>query len=90
MIRNGPPALAAVMLLTTAGPAMPQGVCEALWVERNEIYAENGLCFKTRRAIAFFGNAGCVYDDPEDVPLSGTERRRVAEIVRAERRNGCR
>jgi hypothetical protein len=46
--------------------------------------------FKTRNAIRAFGNAGCVYDDVEDVPLSTRENRRVQQIVREERDNGCR
>jgi hypothetical protein len=64
--------------------------CQALWVERNSYYKEAGYCFKTARAIAYFGNAGCIYDDESEVPLSPSVRRRIAQIVRIERALGCR
>ena len=64
--------------------------CEGLWVERNAIYKEAGYCFKTRRAIAHFGNAGCSYDNEGSLPLSARERARVARIIAEERALGCR
>jgi hypothetical protein len=86
--------LAAAIALTgslmAAAPAVGQGICDSLWYERNEIYKRNGYCFKTARAIATFGNAGCAYDVEAAVPLSGWERRRIQELIRAERANGCR
>lgn len=63
--------------------------CEGLWIARNEIYKAGGYCFRTRRAIAAFGNAGCRYDDIADVPLSANDRHAVADIVRQERMMGC-
>ena len=39
--------------------------------------------------IAMFGNAGCQYDNAEDVPLSANDRRVVADIVRQERALRC-
>ena len=33
--------------------------CNGLWRERNRVYAANGYCFKTARAISAFGR-GCV------------------------------
>lgn len=63
--------------------------CESLWVERNTIYKEAGYCFKTPRAIAYFGNAGCTYDSEAAVPLTPYQRARIDEIVRIERRWGC-
>lgn len=73
------------------GPVMAQGqVCFELWVERNSVYKRNGYCFKTSRAIAYFGNAGCQYDREADVPLSAAERRAVARIRAEERALGCR
>ncbi len=83
-------AAAAAMLVTTGGLANAYDVCGELWVERNQIYKDNGYCFKTRDAIRYFGNAGCVYDDQNDVPLSTREQRRVQQLIREERRNGCR
>ena len=64
--------------------------CEDLWVERNAIYKQAGYCFKTRRAIAYFGNSGCSYDTEESVPLSSRQRARIARITAEERAQGCR
>ena len=63
--------------------------CEALWVERNSYYKNAGYCFKTRRAISYFGNQGCMYDNEGSVPLPRGVRARIAEITSLERRNGC-
>jgi hypothetical protein len=85
------PALAlglALPLLATATPAAAQS-CEDLWYQRNEIYKAQGYCFRTQRGISAFGNAGCQYDNVEDVPLSATQRRIIADIQRAERTNRC-
>jgi len=61
--------------------------CFELWVARNEIYARNGYCFRTRRARRYFGNAGCWTRNP---PLNRIERRNVMLIRRIERLRGCR
>ena len=63
--------------------------CQALWVERNSYYKEAGYCFKTPRAISYFGNEGCMYDSEYTLPLSPYTRARIAEITRAERILGC-
>lgn len=68
--------------------AQPQS-CDDLWFARNEIYKAQGYCFRTRRGIAAFGNAGCVYDEVGDVPLSAAQRREIAAIQREERARGC-
>jgi len=60
--------------------------CRDLWVARNEIYARNGYCFKTRRGRNYFGNAGCYTSNP---PLNRFERSNVARIQRWERRCGA-
>jgi hypothetical protein len=64
--------------------------CQDLWVERNSYYKQAGYCFKTARAISYFGNGGCSYDFEADVPLPRDIRARIAEITRIERRSGCR
>ena len=69
-------------------PASAQS-CQELWVERNSYYKEAGYCFKTSRAISYFGNGGCTYDVEASVPLPRDIRARIAEITRLERRNGC-
>lgn len=66
-------------------PAQAQGACQALWYERNEIYARNGYCFKTARARSVFG-PGCF---PPYGRLSYGEKRRVDEIQAEEDARGC-
>ncbi|RAI45131.1 YARHG domain-containing protein [Rhodoplanes roseus] len=83
-------AVAFATLVGAAETAVAQGSCEQLWVERNSIFKARGYCFKTSRAISYFGNAGCVYDVEEAVPLSPGERARVAQIRAMERQYGCR
>ena len=63
--------------------------CDDLWYARNEIYKAQGYCFRTRRGIDAFGNAGCSYDNAEDVPLSSSQRRAIADIQREERARRC-
>lgn len=63
--------------------------CQELWVERNSYYKQAGYCFKTSRAISYFGNGGCIYDIEASVPLPRDIRARIAEITRIERINGC-
>lgn len=82
--------IATVTLATTFSSAFAQGsVCQELWVERNSIYKEQRYCFKTERAINYFGNGGCRFDNESDVPLSESQRARIAEILRRERDNRC-
>ncbi len=63
--------------------------CQELWVERNSYYKQYGYCFKTARAIRYFGNAGCMYDSEAAVPLPRGIRQRIAIITRIERELGC-
>jgi hypothetical protein len=63
--------------------------CQILWEVRNRIYKENGYCFHTQKAIQVFGNAGCKYDDADDVPLNAAERHNVAAIKKVEAKKGC-
>jgi len=72
----------------TVSPAAAQS-CEQLWVERNSYYKRNGYCFRTARAIRYFGNGGCYINDQGAVPLSPAERARINQIVRLERAYGC-
>jgi hypothetical protein len=83
--------VAAIMAaaVLTASYAGAQVSCQGLWVERNSYYKEAGYCFKTARAISYFGNAGCLYDNEARLPLSGFARARIAEITRLEQRLGC-
>jgi hypothetical protein len=85
------PALALLALTGGLGLSQPARAetCDDLWYARNEIYKAQGYCFRTRRGIAAFGNAGCQYDAVEDVPLSANQRRTVAAIAREERARRC-
>jgi hypothetical protein len=63
--------------------------CDILWQIRNQIYHENGYCFRTPRGIGAFGNAGCRHDDISEVSLNAFERANVATVARVERMKGC-
>lgn len=80
----------ACLAVLSAQPALAEFPCDALWSERNAVYAQAGYCFRTARAIKAFGNVECRYQDIRDVPLSARDRAKVAEITREEQRNGCR
>ena len=75
--------------VATPAAAQDEGSCGDLWYQRNAIYARNGYCFKTDRAIRVFGNQGCRFDNEADVPMSRAEREEVERIRAAERRKGC-
>jgi hypothetical protein len=80
--------VAGVTLAGSAPPAQAQD-CQQLWVERNSYYKARGYCFKTQRAIRYFGNGGCWIWDESRVPLSPAERARIAQIRALERAYGC-
>jgi hypothetical protein len=63
--------------------------CDQLWFGRNSIFKEAGYCFKTPRAISAFGNAGCQYDDINDVRLSAENEALVSAVKQAERIKAC-
>jgi hypothetical protein len=77
-----------VGLAALPAPARAES-CDDLWYTRNEIYKAQGYCFRTRRGIEAFGNAGCQYDNVEDVPLSNSQRRTISDIQREERARRC-
>jgi hypothetical protein len=63
--------------------------CDELWLRRNAIYKANGYCFKTPRAIAQFGNAGCTDDDVDRIPLSDPDRSMIDQIKALEQLKRC-
>ena len=77
-----------VVTSVTASQARAQ-TCQQLWVERNQFYKNHGYCFKTQRAIDFFGNGGCNINDESAVPLTSAERGRIAQIAQEERAMSC-
>jgi hypothetical protein len=81
-------AMITVAAALAAAPAYAQ-TCQQLWVERNQPYKNRGYCFKTQRAIEYFGNGGCSINDEGAVPLTPTERARIAQIGQQERAMGC-
>lgn len=85
-----------LVLATAAGlPAQAGDIqgdaydCGELWTMKYQIYKDRGYCFKTAKAIAKFGNAGCQYDSQSDVPLSDTERTVIKDIKLSQARLGC-
>ncbi len=60
--------------------------CYELWYARNKIFADEGYCFTTRRAIRTFGRR-CY---PPYGRLTRWERDEVDLIKRWEYRKGCR
>lgn len=82
--------LVAISIFCCGAPAHAQGQCEFLSFSRNKIYKAAGYCFKTAAQIRNFGNAGCVYDNQGEVPLSARQRSEIAAIVEEERALGCR
>ncbi len=79
---------AAMGALVLSAPAYA-GVCSDLWVQRNAIYKANGYCFKTSKAINYFGNAGCLYDNAATMPMSSADKSRVLAIKKREKQLGC-
>jgi hypothetical protein len=75
-------------LAASVAPARAD-TCFDLWVARNSIYKAYGYCFKTPKAIAYFGNAGCQYDYEGDIPFSHADKARVLAIKKQERALGC-
>jgi hypothetical protein len=63
--------------------------CDQLWFGRNSIFKEAGYCFKTPRAIAALGNAGCQYDDINNVRLSADNDALAEQIKHAELIKAC-
>jgi hypothetical protein len=82
-----------VLLLAATVQASAQfgggGDCQALWVERNTYYKQAGYCFRTRRAIEYFGNQGCYIYNEAQIVFPPHVRRRIQEIIRLERALGC-
>ncbi len=78
---------ATTALALTVGmvPALAES-CYDLWYERNQIYDDNGFCFKTQLGRETFDNSDCYTSNPD---LSRAEIRRVAQIKARERAKRC-
>ncbi len=66
-----------------------QSRCQVLWEERNQYYKNAGYCFKTARAINFFGNANCIYNNEGSIPFTQSVRNRIQQIRNLEQSIGC-
>lgn len=85
-------AIAACMVLIAVsghGFAQNSGRCQAYWQERNALLKENRYCFKSPRAIHYFGNGGCVHSRIEDIPFPINQLNRMLEIRAMEKANQC-
>ena len=59
--------------------------CHALWVQRNQIYADAGYCFKTADARSVWGS-NCF---PPYGRLTSGAQHQVELIIAVERQQGC-
>jgi YARHG domain len=74
-------------LALTAGLAPASAAsCYDLWYERNQIFDDNGYCFKSDLGKETFDNSDCYTSHPD---LTRAEQRRVAAIKARERAKGC-
>ena len=76
---------------TDTNPPSDFGIfsCDELWFKRNSLYKTAGYCFRTRRAIQQFGNAGCTFDDVDRVPFSEADRALIDQIKSLEQSKRC-
>jgi hypothetical protein len=63
--------------------------CQSLWVERNSYYKNAGYCFRTQRAIQYFGNGGCYVTDERQLQFPPGVWARILQIRQIERAMGC-
>ncbi|HVX81534.1 MAG TPA: YARHG domain-containing protein [Devosiaceae bacterium] len=81
--------MTAAATLLSGGAALAQDYadmsCDELWLARNQIYADEGYCFKTERALVEFGHR-CY---PPYGRLNRAEQRAVREIQYWEAQYGC-
>jgi hypothetical protein len=61
--------------------------CVQFFIDRNQVYADAHYCFKTKDALAYFSNKGCIPGAPH---LTPSQQQRVAQIQREERSHNCR
>ena len=79
-------AIIAAITLPVSTAASYAANCYDLWYERNQIYDDNGFCFKTQLGQETFDNSDCYTDNAQ---LSKAEQRRVAQIKAEEKRKRC-
>jgi len=63
--------------------------CQTLWEVRNQIYHENGYCFRSERATATFPSTSCSVSRAADVVLNAHELSNIERIKTVEKSLGC-
>ena len=75
------------IILISAVPALAVAdECKSLWIERNQIFKDQGYCFGSQLGQGYFGNAGCTTKSPT---LSDSQKSRVEVIKRREAQLNC-
>lgn len=63
--------------------------CETLWYERNAIFSEGGLCYRSTLGQSLFDNSNCTLQRGGDVFLTQEQRQRISNILTQERALSC-
>jgi hypothetical protein len=80
------PALFALGIVAASPNVAMAASCFDLWYERNQIYDDNGYCFKSDLALEYFDNDDCWTRHPH---FTKSEQRRIDDIVAEEKRRHC-
>lgn len=79
-------ALIVLALGVTSPLAASADECKSLWIERNQIFKNQGYCFGSALGKGYFGNSDCTTKSPS---LSSSQQKRVAAIKRREGQLNC-
>jgi hypothetical protein len=72
-----------------ASPDIAEMSCDQLWYRRNSIFKSAGYCFHSPQGIRVFGNAGCQFDNTDELPFSDQDRQAIDTLQRWERTRRC-
>ncbi|MGL4487937.1 MAG: YARHG domain-containing protein [Rhizobiaceae bacterium] len=78
-------ATVALSLISSLAPANAAS-CFDLWYERNQIYDDAGMCFKSQLGQETFDNSDCYTERPK---LTRAEQSRIFEIKAVEDAKRC-
>lgn len=79
-------AVVALALVTALPGTAMAASCFDLWYARNQIYDDNGYCFRTDLALQYFDNDDCWTRNPT---FSRSEQRAINAIVAEEKQRRC-
>lgn len=82
--------LLSILLLSPFSAQAQSLECEQLWYERNLVFAEGGLCYRSRLGASLFGDLPCTLQRSGDVFLNQEDRQIVSSIQAREQALGCR